>query len=99
MSHTPTPWEFKEKDDEGRFVIIGERDGLDVTFVADTIGGLGDAEKANAAFIVKAVNCHDELLAALVNLYALVRGECPSILENDHHDEMVRAAIAKAEGR
>ena len=39
----------------------------------------------------------DELLAALKNLYALVQGECPSLLENDHHDDMVRAAIAKVQ--
>lgn len=39
----------------------------------------------------------DELLAALKNLYALVRGECPSLIEDDHHDEMVSNAIANAE--
>lgn len=34
-----------------------------------------------------------ELHCALTNLYALVQGECPSLLENDHHDEMVRKAL------
>ena len=33
---------------------------------------------------------------ALDNLYAMVNGECPSLLENDHHDDMVRAALAAA---
>lgn len=31
---------------------------------------------------------------ALLNLYALVKGECPSLLENDHHDDMVQDAAA-----
>jgi hypothetical protein len=39
-----------------------------------------------------------ELLHALENLYALVQGECPSLLEDDHHDVMVSAAIAKGRG-
>ena len=38
-----------------------------------------------------------ELLIALKNLFALVQGECPSILEGDHHYDMICAVIAKAE--
>lgn len=30
------------------------------------------------------------------NLYAMVNGECPSLLENDHHDDMVQDALAAA---
>ena len=37
-----------------------------------------------------------DLLEACEQLYAMVQGECPQILEDDHHDEMIRAAIAKA---
>jgi len=50
---------------------------------------------ANARLIAAA----PDLLDALKNLYALVQGECPSLLEDDHHDLMVSNAIAKAEGR
>ena len=39
-----------------------------------------------------------DLLAALVNLFAMVEGECPSLLEDNHHYDMVVAAIAKARG-
>lgn len=38
-----------------------------------------------------------EVRSALENLYALVKGECPSLLENDHHDEMVRAALSETQ--
>ena len=57
--------------------------------------GTGPIEKeslANARLIAAA----PDLLNALVDLYALVNGECPSLLEDDHHDETVRAAILKA---
>jgi len=54
-----------------------------------------DAEMfANARLFAAA----PDLLDALQNLYALVKGECPSLLADDHHDEMVRTAIAKATG-
>ncbi len=36
----------------------------------------------------------DALRSALVNLYALVQGEAPLLLEDDHHDEMVRKALS-----
>jgi len=39
----------------------------------------------------------DELAKALRNLYALVQGECPRLLEDDHHDQMVRNALAKVQ--
>ena len=39
-----------------------------------------------------------QLFHALDNLYAMVNGECPSLLEDDHHDGMVRAALAAFEG-
>jgi hypothetical protein len=39
-----------------------------------------------------------DLLAALQSLLALVEGECPSLIEHDHHAERARAAISKALG-
>lgn len=38
---------------------------------------------ANAAFIVKAVNNHEALVAALTELHAVVKGESPSLLNGD----------------
>ena len=40
-----------------------------------------------------------QLKFALDNLYALVQGECPSILRDDHHDTMVSEAIAAYEAK
>lgn len=54
----------------------------------------GDETRANAKLIAAA----PELYAALFDLLCLVMGECPAILENDHHDTIVREALAKARG-
>jgi len=40
-----------------------------------------------------------QLLHALKSLLALCEGEVPSLLEDDHHYQLVTDAIAKAEGR
>jgi hypothetical protein len=84
--------------------------GIGNVVVAGVVGPAGEGiancgtdGAANAAFIVKAVNCHDELLAALVALLAefdrydaamlrIGRGHC------DYGRQRVnaRAAIAKA---
>ena len=40
-----------------------------------------------------------ELLYALEGLYAMVEGECPSLLEDNHQDEKIRSAILKAVAR
>lgn len=91
MKHTPTPWMT-----HGRFVITG-----------NDIGPIDAGDIVDAAHIVHAVNCHEELLEAL---YSILNIEGPAIkemkygkaftgLDVEYHFEKVRAAIAKAEGR
>ena len=80
MKHTPTPWVVGEFDETlgydcmtGGWPIrqIGEMNSLLVIDQADygqkhcDWNFRSDEAKANAAFIVRAVNCHDELVAAL----------------------------------
>jgi hypothetical protein len=54
------------------------------------------AERMAEVGHLKALNA--QLLDALENPHAMVEGECPSLLEDDHHDDLVRAAIKKARG-
>lgn len=75
--HTPTPWEHDSRPTKYdgipfiNWVIYGAKDGADdqCREIVDTFNAsyLHDEETraANAAFIVKAVNCHDDLLTAL----------------------------------
>lgn len=63
------------------------------------------SEKANAAFIVRAVNCHDDLVAALDKTRELV-GQCAvdGFIDADHLTELytnnaaISAVIAKVRG-
>lgn len=96
---TPRPWYANYDGDETQ---IGSDDG----FVAMTLGSdetVSTVEDyANAALIVRAVNAHDELLAAVqatenwLREYNVQMGPDTG-LEGLH--EQVRAALAKAEGR
>lgn len=64
IEHTPTPWAADPDDRDGyewniHIVTESNRD-MRVAFMTS-----GPEAAANADFIVKAVNCHDELVAAL----------------------------------
>lgn len=59
----------------------------------------GAEDGAIREYVLRMIAAAPDLLHALKNLYALVQGECPSLLEDDHHNLMVSEAIDKAEGR
>lgn len=80
-THTPTPWELK-----GSYIV---GDGNTVLNLTGAMAG--DDTDADAAFIVRAVNAHEDLLLSLKRL------------ESDPDDKNARAearrVIAKAEDR
>ena len=62
--HTPTPWRvFTSKD--GRYLGVGEETGDGILANGYGMWRDGDEAIANAALIVRAVNSHAELVAAL----------------------------------
>ncbi len=111
--HTATPWEYDEVETScGRCFRIGSREQLDAPHKSrivpscaclyDDYGSGENTTKANAAFIVRAVNAHDELVAAL----EFVR---PYVLEHERrnlcemgsgttYSDKIDAALAKAHG-
>lgn len=92
MTHTPTPWEFQE------FEIVHEiQKGLvqSVPIYTNRIAGTlnpcsddWDTAQANAAYIVKCVNAHEELLKSLKEMIAAEK--------NTGTEEYKRAIIAIA---
>lgn len=89
--HTPTPWRFNEHPTYADFTIWGDN-GL-VAVVTELGDGLTyEQDCANARLIVRAVNAHADLVAALELIHANA-GESP---------EWIRArigpALAKAKG-
>lgn len=63
--HTRTPWRVMSK--EGRYIAAANEAGVDVVIadLRNEHGCVTPSTKDNAAFIVRAVNAHDELVAAL----------------------------------
>lgn len=69
-THLPTPWKTVRNNSidlgHGRdYRIVFSKSGKDVAYCPPTDGDNGNA---NAAFIQLAVNCHEQLVAALENL-------------------------------
>jgi len=87
VSHTPTPWKVTTTNE----VWMSSVCGSDGDEIAQCFKFKNESE-ANAAFIVRAVNSHEELLEAAKSLikYGVV---------GDEYKEQVRQAIAKAEGK
>jgi hypothetical protein len=91
--HTETPWYVGNYKD-GRYPIIPDcRNPIPILNTA--FNGLPqETDRANAAFIVRAVNCHEELVAALSDLMA-----CRRMVDSpawEIAEEHARAALAKA---
>ena len=88
-SHTPTPWDMKSGEDG--FDILG----ADGNIVMETLNP-NSMEIANAAFIVQAVNCHEELVDELKSWHL----EC-LVCKGDVNSGACQTAkvLAKAEGK
>lgn len=80
QGHTPTPWHWHNA---GNISIIFKKN----THIVDC----GTA--ANATFIVKAVNCHDELVEALKIALDIIDGK---IEHNVWADNKIQQAVKKA---
>lgn len=90
--HTPTPWNYKQAYANGAGAFIGP-DGKGIACI--TSSTKRDNNAANAAHIVRCVNAHDELVAALRALLK-AHGERTSWASESLWDA-ARAALAKAE--
>lgn len=91
--HTPTPWRVAESAAEKDCWYMeaqyqGFNEGPDWTSVGEDDGTF---DKEDAAFIVKAVNCHEALLAACKRARNSLDLDTQAIEQLDH-------AIAKASG-
>lgn len=96
--HTATPW--KVHDDSGIYYVVAP----EIALVATLDPSDDDAPaEANAAFIVKAVNNHDALVAALRAVPKFLATLPPTNLETEKQNRraltaMVYAALSAVEG-
>ncbi len=88
LSHTPTPWEVGFNKADRTYHIVDCIGGSTMAFSAD---------EENAAFIVRAVNAHEELLHALKCLVAQYDEANEESFAEAYGNAL--EIIAKAEGR
>lgn len=94
--HTPTPWSAEVGGGRGSWI-----KGYTGEWTALSCGDTDASAEANARFIVRAVNCHDELLAALEGDIDWIDALSQMTIERDTAMVRIRAhraLIAKARG-
>lgn len=91
MNHTPTPW-TTNRDSKHNGRSIGTTKGA-VCLLTDDVYP-AEETTANAAFIVLAVNAHDDLATLLSRFYAATYGKTDLIPLLDF--EQARAALKRA---
>ncbi len=105
VSHTPTPWHFEESSLNGvpkgeSFWLANDTEEGNTTahLLLNKAGHKDDAQvRVDAAFIVRAVNAHEEMLEALKGAMMIVKALSS---DNDtHFVKLAEQAIAKAEGK
>lgn len=96
-SHTPTPWNHRPKDLQSpvRYITV-EDNGFD-RIIAHVLPTEKEDSFANAAFIVKACNAHEELIRLLKELRPILWNDGPLPKVYKHLDEQIDQALAKAE--
>lgn len=104
-SHTPTPWTLRVDDYSVEIVFLqpkimgGARPNLEIATVHDDKDFQSEVNaKANAAFIVRAVNSHIALLNILGMAEATIKRLDPDSSSSKGTLDCIRHAITKAEG-
>jgi len=70
--HMPTPWKVKRQSETSEWIVTSPANHFEWEFVVTTAHRDYES-KANAAHIVKCVNAHDALVAALVEITCSLR--------------------------
>jgi hypothetical protein len=96
-----SPWTVDRWSDKqgSKGISIKDGDGL---CIANMVGQLDDSELKKAHEIVRSVNCHEELLAALrglVGAHQTTPGPRGVLLDVPHFIKKATAAITHAESR
>lgn len=98
--HTPTPWFLSGPHNDGSAGIYTTANPS----VDSSVAAFSDVGEANAAFIVRACNAHDELVAALENTLQFAKA-CQHMSEDklmrqaiQHDIDKAEAALRKARG-
>lgn len=98
-NHTPLPWSTNDHGTPNNIDIICD-DGCiaNVSRWSNCIADRHSENQANAAYIVRACNAHDELVSVLHAGIALVNDPDAGEDEARAFERLARAALAKVQG-
>lgn len=95
-AHAPTPWALEYTDIDGPFLEkVVDAKGATIRVKGFALSQ-GDEPDANAEFIVRAVNAHEQMLEALLDCQALLRGDISGPAQRDGIAREIDAAITAA---
>lgn len=95
--HSPTPYRLGESTNDYRGKIIISRDNLIIAeMVIDDAVESNKEELSTAKFIVRAVNCHDELVTICRRIVAIAEKTAYSIGPTTVNE--IKILLKKAEG-
>ena len=106
MSHTPTPWAVDENYPTTIIQVAGDGSILECEFMEwdgeNMNVGAADLNEANAAFIVKAVNAHADLVGFVQEIAdmspsAFERGDNPAFLIDAAKAALKALSLSSAE--
>lgn len=109
-THTKEPWSASKPNEVTDIIITGnvskgKHGGRVGDLIATVSCGLSATQAANAAFIVRACNAHEEMLAALKAMLETYACNHEKTAQSEGEHMLIacvrdaRKAIAKAEGR
>jgi hypothetical protein len=106
--HTPIPWyiEGESGNPHEAYIIVGDKQGSTIAWTSNSFDDssneeyISEEDTANAQFIIRACNSHDELLEALESVLSFDVDEAISAWEDPSQQALAMAhkAIAKAKG-
>lgn len=101
--HSPTPWVADYAGTHGHIKTLGYREerGSTPTVARYDIDGVSigvDEQKANAEFIIRAVNCHDDLVIALDDCVSVMTKELKGLAVIQPELRQALTVLAKATG-
>lgn len=99
--HTQTPWRLKPSEQSPTLCVYGA-DGMRVACVPLHASITGSIDEHNAVFMVRAVNSHNELVAALKDIVeweasegsGVYIAENPTAKEADQYMKVIGRAVA-----
>ena len=91
--HTPTPWLMAVNESEG-FSLYGDNGKAYLATIGNYLN-----DEANAAFIVRAVNSHDKLVALAHNIAFLANSNLGKSEAGKFIIQLANEALAQAKGK